>query len=131
TVLVMQARSTGSSLAITCVGSGTIVSRDGLILTNAHNTVTGTNCPGDTLIIALSVRLGEAPIPRYQAEIVQADAGIDLALLRITRQNDGRLIAAGSLALPFVGLADSSQLQLDSTITVVGYPGIGDDPIGA
>lgn len=131
TVLVMQARSTGSSLAITCVGSGTIVSRDGLILTNAHNTVTGTNCPGDTLIIALSVRLGEAPIPRYQAEIVQADAGIDLALLRITRQNDGRLIAAGSLALPFVELADSSQLQLDSTITVVGYPGIGDDPIGA
>ncbi len=53
TVFIMQATTTGSDVTITCVGSGTLVSRDGLILTNAHNTVSGQNCPGDTLIIAL------------------------------------------------------------------------------
>lgn len=129
TVYIMQARTVGTNLIITCVGSGTIVSRDGLILTNAHNVVTGQNCPGNTLIVALSTRLDEPPIPRYQAEIVQADSGLDLALLRITRQNDGRLIEPESLALPFVELANSDTVTLDSTLTVVGYPGVGDDPV--
>src|SRR5262245_12671655 len=77
TVFIMQARNVGDNLVVTCVGSGTIVSRDGLILTNAHNTVTSSACPGDTLVIALSVRLDEPPIARYRAEVVQADPGVD------------------------------------------------------
>jgi hypothetical protein len=129
TVFIMQTRSTGTNLIVTCVSSGTIVSRDGLILTNAHSTVPNENCPGDTLVISLNIRPGEPPIPRFQAEIVQADPGVDLALLRITRENDGRLLDPRSLALPFVELGDSSMLPLDSTITVVGYPGIGDESI--
>lgn len=129
TVFLMQARNVGSDLIVTCVGSGTIVSRDGLILTNAHATVRSRLCDGETLIVAFSVRVDEPPIPKYRAEIVQADVGLDLALLQITRQFDGRLIEPGSLALPFVELADSDAVQLDQTITVVGYPGIGNDPV--
>ncbi|MBE2269302.1 MAG: trypsin-like peptidase domain-containing protein [Anaerolinea sp.] len=129
TVFILQAVSTENQLVVRCVGTGTLVSRDGLILTNAHNTVQGTNCPGDTLIVALSVRADEAPIPIYQAEIIQADAGLDLALLRIVRQNDGRLVERASLALPFVELGDSASLELDETLTVVGYPSFGDDPV--
>lgn len=131
TVFIMQARQSANAPVVTCVGSGTIVSRNGLILTNAHHTVTNDNCPGTILIIALSVRPDETPFPLYQAEIVQADIGLDLALLRITRQNDGRLIDQASLALPFVEVADSEEVRLDSTITMVGYPGIGDEPITA
>lgn len=129
TVFIMQARNVGNNLIVTCVGSGTIVSRDGLILTNAHNTVQGEACPGETLVIALSTRLDEPPVPRFRADIVQADPGIDLALLRITRENDNRLIDPTTLALPFVELADSNSVALDNTLTVVGYPGIGEDPI--
>jgi hypothetical protein len=62
TVFIMQARNVGDDLIISCVGSGTIVSRDGLILTNAHNTVTGENCPGETLMVALNVRSNEPPM---------------------------------------------------------------------
>ncbi len=131
TVFVMQTRTTGNNLIVTCVGSGTIVQRNGLVLTNAHNTVPNDACPGDTLIVAFSARIGDAPIPRFRAEVVQANVGLDLALLRITRQFDGRLIEPGALALPFVELADSSTIRLDETITVVGYPGIGDDPVAA
>lgn len=129
TVFIMQARNVGDNLIVTCVGSGTLVSRDGLILTNAHNTVPNANCPGDTLIVALSIRFDEPPVPRYRADIVQADNGLDLALLRITRQSDGRLIEADSLSLPFVELGDSSAVELDETLTVVGYPGLADDPV--
>jgi hypothetical protein len=131
TVFIMQARNTSSDLIIHCVSSGTLVSRDGLILTNAHSVVKGDSCPGETLVIALTIRLDEPPIPKYRAEIVQADSGLDVALLRITRELDGRLITPGSLSLPFVELGDSSSVRLDQTITVVGYPGIGNDPVNA
>src|SRR5450432_3341124 len=75
TVFIMQATG-GPQPTITCIGSGTLVSRDGLILTNAHNTVPNRNCPGDTLIIALSVRIDEPPVPIYRADIAQADPGL-------------------------------------------------------
>ncbi len=129
TVFIMQARNIGDNLIVTCVGSGTIVSRDGLILTNAHNILQSTDCPGETIVVAFSVSNDQAPIPKYRAEISQADPGLDLAILQITRQLDGRLIEPGTLALPFVELADSDDIQLDRTITVVGYPDIGNDAV--
>ncbi|MBZ0302856.1 MAG: trypsin-like peptidase domain-containing protein [Anaerolineae bacterium] len=129
TVFIMQARIQGNDMTITCVGSGTIVHREGLILTNAHHTLKNAACPGDILIVAFATRIDEAPLPKYRAEIIQANPGLDLALLRITRQFDGRLIESGSLTLPFVELADSTQTQLDDTITIVGYPGTGDDAV--
>lgn len=131
TVFIMQATTVSNELIINCVGSGTIVSRDGLILTNAHNTVPSRNCPGETLIIALSVRLSEPPVPIYRAQVAQADAGLDLALLRITQQNDGRVIDPTTLSLPYVELGDSSALGLDETLTIVGYPDVSDSAVGA
>lgn len=129
TVFIMQARTTLDKPLITCVSSGTLVSRDGLILTNAHATVTNADCPGDRLIIALTVRPGEPPIPTYQADVIQANEGLDIALLRINREFDGRLLNIDELSLPFVELANSDQVQLDETVWVLGYPGIGDDPV--
>lgn len=127
TVFIRQARS--SNLTTACVGSGTIVRYDGLILTNAHHVVTSEECPGDTLIIALSLEPDEAPVPRYRAEIVEVDEGLDLALLRITREFDGRLIDPASLpVLPFVDLAVASEATLDETLTLVGYPSPSSDP---
>ena len=121
TVYIRQARS--SNLTTACVGSGTIVRYDGLILTNAHHVVTSEECPGDTIIIALSLNVGEAPVPRYRAEIVEVNEGLDLALLRITREFDGRLIDPATLpVLPFVDLATANESVLDETLTLVGFP---------
>lgn len=128
TVFVMQTG--GENLTTFCVGSGTIIRYDGLILTNAHNTVTSDDCPGDELIIAMTLDINEPPVPKYRAEIVQVDEGLDLALLRITRELDGRAINPDALPLlPFVELADSADVELDQTITFVGYPSLGNDSV--
>ncbi|HEX2621366.1 MAG TPA: serine protease, partial [Phototrophicaceae bacterium] len=129
TVFIMQTELVAGKPVITCVSSGTLVSRDGLILTNAHSTVQSTDCPGDQLIIALSVRPGEPPVGTYQADVIDANVGLDIALLRVTREYDGRVINPTDLALPFVELDNSDEVQLDDTLWVVGYPGIGDDPV--
>ncbi|MEO8607639.1 MAG: trypsin-like peptidase domain-containing protein [Chloroflexota bacterium] len=129
TVYIMQAQNVGNNLFITCVASGTIVSRNGLILTNAHNTSKSASCPGETLIIAMSIGLNEPPVPKFRAEIAQVNEGLDIALLRITQELDGRLLESDNLALPFVELGDSSAIRLDDTVTVIGYPGIGNDPV--
>ena len=129
TVFLMQATSTSGNMIIHCIGSGTVVSRNGLILTNAHIVQQGTDCPGNTVIVALSVRQNQPPVPTYLAEIVQSDTGLDLALVRISRQIDGRLVDPSSLAMPFVELGDSSTVSLDETIAVFGYGGLGEDPV--
>ena len=130
TVLIMQA--SGEDLSITCVGSGTIVRYDGFILSNAHNTVQSSSCPGDTLIIAMSVNANDPPVPKYRAELVQVDEGLDLALLRISREFDGRVLEPESLPnLPFVNLASSEGIQLDQTLTMVGYPSLENDSVSS
>lgn len=130
TVYVMQVQTTSSRSFVTCVGTGTIVERTGFIITNAHNTVPNSDCMGDDLIIALSDNPDEPPVPTYRAEVAQADVGLDLALLRITRELSGRLIDRSTLSLPFVQLADSATVRLDDTITVVGYAGLGNESVG-
>ncbi|NJL55266.1 trypsin-like peptidase domain-containing protein [bacterium] len=121
TVLVLQIRSFDDGV-ITCAGSGTLVSRDGLILTNAHHAVTNSDCPGQALIIAMSASMDQPPIARYRAEVTNANLGLDLALLRITGQLDGSPVDNTSFALPFVELADSSSVATDETIRIFGYP---------
>lgn len=130
TVFIYQARDLGNELIITCVSSGTIVSYDGLIVTNANSIVQGTRCNGNTLIVALNVDLEEPPIPKYRAEILQVDTGLDIALLKINRELDGRIIADGALPpLPFVEIDDSSEVTIDQNITVIGYEGVDNQPV--
>ncbi|MEO1290065.1 MAG: serine protease, partial [Chloroflexota bacterium] len=127
TVFVIQA--SDSDLDTRCVGSGTIVRFDGLILTNAHNVVPSEACPGNELIISMSLEANEPPVPKYRASIAQIDLGLDLALLRIDRELDGRIIEPENLPiLPFVELGNSNDVILDDTLTLAGYPDLGNSP---
>ncbi len=128
-VLVMQTTTVDGVAQITCVSSGTIVTPDGLILTNAHGTTRNASCPGDSIIVSLSVREGEPPVPSFRAFVTQSDPGLDIALLRINAEVNGQPITPDELSLPFVELADSNEVALDETLFVVGYPGIGDDTV--
>jgi hypothetical protein len=122
TVLIMQvyANPVGETV-MSCVGSGTLVSRDGLILTNAHIALPLAGCRADRLAIALTLRLDEPPVPKYYAQVVVSNIGWDLAVLQITDTIDDLPVDRETLALPFVELGASEDVRLDSTIEVVGY----------
>ncbi|NDJ84595.1 MAG: hypothetical protein GYB66_01805 [Chloroflexi bacterium] len=131
TVLIMQVSDESGDPVIRCVGSGTVVTADGLILTNAHLVVDNQDCQADRIVIALTVRVDEPPIPTYVAEVTEISRGYDIAILRISNYLDGRQIDPRTLQLPFVELGNSNQVQLDDTLVVFGYPGIANEPVQA
>ncbi len=122
TVSITQVSQTPSgSPVIDCVGSGTLVSADGLILTNAHFAQSTTRCPSDGIVVGLPVQPDLPPVATYYADVVEMNVGWDLAVLRIARTLDGRAVDPSTLALPYVALGDSDGLQLDNALTAIGY----------
>jgi S1-C subfamily serine protease len=110
-------------------GSGTIISKDGLILTNAHVVLAPRLYDLQYLVVSLTVAQDQPPKDMYIASIVQADANMDIALIKPSSDLDGKAINYSALNLPFVPLGNSNALSLGDTITVLGYPGIGGDTI--
>jgi len=110
-------------------GSGSIISSDGLILTNAHVVLAPRNFPLGGLVVALTLKPDEPPEPTYLAEVMQADADLDIAVIRVVSDLDGNPIERSSLNLPVVPLGDSDILELGDAVTILGYPGIGGETI--
>ncbi|MCY4526189.1 MAG: hypothetical protein OXB89_06235, partial [Anaerolineaceae bacterium] len=67
TVYLMQVQLEGDLPIITCTGSGTLVNRSGLILTNAHFALPNAVCPGEALFVAFTLQSDQAPGPRFRA----------------------------------------------------------------
>ncbi len=89
------------------VGSGVIVSADGLVVTN-HHVIEG--------MTELKVSLADRR--EYDADIILRDPRTDLAVLRIKGLGDARLSAAT--------LADSDLLEVGDMVLAVGNPfGVG------
>ena len=131
TVYLMQTYSQAGSEAVSCVGSGTLVSPNGLILTNAHLVEAVGPCRGERVLVALSVRPNEPPVATYLAHIVQVDSTLDLAVIQIVSGLDGSSIDPKTLNLPFVSVGDPSTLAVGSSLTYVGYPDTGQSNVAA
>ena len=88
------------------LGSGVIVSPDGVIVTNLH-VIQGS----DQITVALADRR------EFEATIVGADEATDLAVLRID---------AGDGELPFLELGDSDAARVGDIVLAIGNPyGVG------
>jgi serine protease Do len=83
------------------LGSGVIVSPDGLVVTS-HHVIEG----ADEITVALSDRR------EFQAELVLDDESTDLAVLRIPGQ--GRL--------PYLELRDSDEVEVGDLVLAIGNP---------
>ena len=118
------------------IGSGSIIRRDGIILTNAHvgapkspglDVQYGVGTSSEAAPAALRIALfqGEAKPakPLYFAKLLAADGYVDAAVLEIDKTLDGKPI--GNLDLPTVRIGDSSAIRDGQQVTVVGYPGVG------
>ncbi len=106
-------------------GSGTFISKDGLILTNAH-VVDGRAQEYDSLAVATTVETDEPPELKYLSEIVAVDYGLDLAIIQVTSDLDGNDVTE---EFPFVSTGDSETVEIGDNIRILGYPGIGGDTI--
>lgn len=117
-------------------GSGTVVSADGLILTNAHVATptapglsVGQNEEPDELFVALVEEEDRPPVPVYRVEVLTSEGYLDLAVLEVVATVEGDPVDREELDLPFVELGDSDQIGLGEDLIVLGFPGIGGDTI--
>jgi serine protease Do len=90
----------GDTPAVRGLGSGFIVSADGLILTNAH-VVEG----AEEIVVRLTDRR------EFRAKLVGADPQTDVAVLRIEARN-----------LPTVRLGDPSRVKVGEPVLAIGSP---------
>jgi len=125
TVFLTQTYDAEGEQVFSCVGSGTLVSSNGLILTNARLASDLGACRGERIIVSLPSRADDPPVPTYLAEIVQLDVRTDLAILQITSSLGGNPINPDALNLPFVTVGDPFTLQPGNQLTFVGYPNTG------
>ena len=122
-------------------GSGTIISRDGLIVTNAHVGMPNADGlavqyndpliddPVEKLEVRFTTSTDQPPEARYLASLVAVDGYLDAAVLRIASDLDGVPVASTSLDLPFVAVGDSDKLEVFNPLHVIGFPGIGGDTV--
>jgi S1-C subfamily serine protease len=110
-----------------CTGSGTFVSTDGMILTNAHVVTRDAACDFVSLGISVTDDVSRPPQMLYLAEPLAYNDVIDLAVIRVTNP------VSEDVALPdlFPALAvgNSDELSIGDDIRVLGYPEIGGETI--
>jgi putative serine protease PepD len=130
----------GSPSNYTGWGSGTLISPTGLILTNAHvaepqasgapvamglpATQLGPNPP--YLTVELTTGPASPVVARYRARPVVADGYLDFAVVQIYATVSGQPVNPGSLHLPYFTIGNDNAVQLDQTVTILGFPGVAE-----
>jgi S1-C subfamily serine protease len=110
-------------------GSGTIISEDGLILTNAHVVLSDRVYDVVDLVVAITLEPDTPPKQMFFADVVQVDENLDLAVIKVRSNLDGSEADFESLGIEPVPLGDADALELGDAIVIIGYPGIGGDTI--
>ena len=130
----------GSPSNYTGWGSGTLISPTGLILTNAHvaepqasgapvamglpATQLGPNPP--YLTVELTTGPASPVVARYRARPVVADGYLDFAVVQIYATVSGQPVNPDSLHLPYFTIGNDNAVQLDQTVTILGFPGVAE-----
>lgn len=114
-------------------GSGSVLTEQGHILTNFHvigDVTTGQllNRDGRIYVAVSPPDLKAAPQIRYVAELVDADVGHDLALIRIRALQDGSALPA-DLGLTTLPVGDSDTVKIGDALSIIGFPGLGGNTV--
>ncbi len=108
-------------------GSGSVMTADGLVLTNYHvlaaeDGVNPTN-PDGLAFVGLTDDVRRPPARWYIAALVNSDVTRDLAVLRIIATAQGASVAG--MRFPVMPTGDSRNLALGQDLMGLGYPALG------
>ncbi|MEY4723070.1 MAG: hypothetical protein RLZZ324_583 [Candidatus Parcubacteria bacterium] len=107
-------------------GSGTVFSKEGLILTNHHLLVSQNGSLIKLCGVGFTSDARIAPRIQYAAQVEALDEAGDLAVLRITENLDKKPLPASFPALDLTGIKEASLgLGIGDPVFIGGYPGIG------
>jgi S1-C subfamily serine protease len=110
-------------------GSGTVIDKSGVILTNRHVLVSDDGSLIKLCGVGFTADLSAPPKIEYVASLRAEHDGTDLAVLRIDERLDKK--GAPPKEFPSITLADARRssvaLDLGDPIFIGGYPGIGAD----
>lgn len=133
TVQIFGLQESNGELIPTHVGSGTLLTPSGLILTNAHVASPATQgnfeLEPDALGISLVVSEDKPAVPSYLAKVLAVDGYLDLAVIQITSSVNGTAIDTSTLNLPYVELGNSDQVHVGDNMNIFGFPSIGGNTI--
>lgn len=105
-------------------GSGSLVSRDGLVLTNWHVVEDHNGEASREIYIAVNMDDRYPPRELFTAELIDSEPDSDLALLRITGGLTGEPLPE-AYQFPFISIGDSDRVRIGQPLSFFGYPGIG------
>jgi S1-C subfamily serine protease len=105
-------------------GSGTIITSDGVILTNAHVVADAA-----ALQVSIISDIDQPPEPTYFAEVIEIDYVLDLALIQITTDLEHNEVIPSELGLQALAIGDSDDIDLGQNINIIGYPGTGGETV--
>ncbi len=126
TVMLLPANADGKLQG--SLGSGSVISPLGYILTNYHVIGDLENREIAPIILIRTIKfVDQAPEPKYIGKVIAADPNLDLAIVRVVATLDGKPV--GTLNLPFVELGDSNAATLGDPIFVFGFQGTGGDTL--
>jgi hypothetical protein len=105
-------------------GSGTILSDDGWILTNAHVVEKVGGGSFEDVVVSASFDARRPPVETFRAKVERVDSLRDLALVHVTSGFYGQPLPKG-YRFPTVERGDPEALDVGDTMWLVGYPSTG------
>ncbi|MFH0820871.1 MAG: trypsin-like peptidase domain-containing protein [Candidatus Peregrinibacteria bacterium] len=108
-------------------GSGTVISADGLVVTNNHVIFDDVEQrPLDAFEICVTFEVSKEPLCNYTAKLVANDKDLDIAILKIDPTD---VFGARLPELKYLEAADVGEPQEKQEVQVMGYPASGGDTI--
>ncbi len=106
------------------LGSGTILTPDGWILTNAHVVERVGGGSVEEVVVSASLDPRRPPVELFRATVERVDEDRDLALVHVASGFYGQPLPDG-YTFPTVPMGDPDALAIGDPIWLVGYPSTG------